>query len=541
MFIGLPRTRVSHRDTERYPFSVPSSRRLRRSPLRAILYARVSRDQKQGRSVSQQLVLGRRLAADEGWQIVAEYADNDRSASRHASRDREDWPKVVDAISAGEADVLWVWEISRGTRDLEVWAKLARVCREQQMWIALDDEVWDTTRPNHMKHLNELMVDAVYESDKTQQRIHRDIEANAEQGRPHGPVGYGYRREYDPSTGALLRQVLDPETAKIRRRIVTEFLAGKSRETIAKELNADRIPNPSGYVVGEPVVHQQTGEPLYDPNGRPRLSVGWTARVLTQQLRTPTIMGKRSYRGRVIDDGGWEALVSPAEYWAVQEQLARYKDSGRDPTARHLLSGIALCDPCGGHIGTIKRTDRSGREYGRAYRCDPARRGPSDRGHVVREVPRLDAQVEALVVAEFSAPDVLARFRSQGPSPEDIERAQDELARLRADLDVLYGEVERGVTSRDMARADEARLRRDIARAEEEARPRLVEPLAEDLAEEDPAVVLETWRSWSLEQRRAALRAFTTEIRVLKLQGRRKVAPGESVRIVWVGERGAAP
>src|SRR5699024_5899351 len=61
---------------------------------RVIIYARVSKDQQSGRSVSQQLKIGRRVADDNGWTIVGEYSDNDKSASRYASSSREDWTKV---------------------------------------------------------------------------------------------------------------------------------------------------------------------------------------------------------------------------------------------------------------------------------------------------------------------------------------------------------------------------------------------------------------------------------------------------------------
>lgn len=66
------------------------------------------------------------------------------------------------------------------------------------------------------------------------------------------------------------------------------------------------------------------------------------------------------------------------------------------------------------------------------------------------------------------------------------------------------------------------------------------EPLAVELADEDPAAVLKTWRSWDLAQKRTALRLFTVPkgIRVLRTgrTGRRQLLPSESVGITWVGE-----
>lgn len=519
---------------------MPTTNSRLRPRLRALLYARVSRDFRQGRSVDQQLTIGRRTAAEQGWEVVGEYSDNDRSASQYASRDREDWPKIEDTIAKGRADVLWVWEISRGTRDMVVWAQLARACEDHGMYIALDDDLWDTTNPDHMKYLHSQMVDAVHEAGKTRKRILRSVESSAAEGRPHASAGYGFAREYDPRSGELLRQVVEPEQAAVIREIARRYLAGETFHEIAVDLNARRVPNMRGFVVGDTVRSKRTGEPLLR-DGEERVSSGWMHTTVRDLMTRPALIGKRVHRGRIITEGGWDPILSEEEWWAIQhkQQAARehanatrgVATSPRDSSARHLLSGIAVCGKCGGEMGTIKASQQND-PYRRTYSCRGLYAG-APIGHVARMEAKADAHVEALVVAEFSMPDVVARFRPSGASPGEAAEAQARAQRLAAELEQLYADVESGAVSRRMAAADEARLQRELAEAEAAARPAPVDPMITELADEDPAIVVERWRGWSLTQKRSALRAFTESIRVLPVHGRKSVAPSESVEIAW--------
>jgi hypothetical protein len=55
---------------------------------RALIYTRVSKDKRQGRSVEEQETECRRVCEHEGWTIADVLSDNDRSASRYATKTR---------------------------------------------------------------------------------------------------------------------------------------------------------------------------------------------------------------------------------------------------------------------------------------------------------------------------------------------------------------------------------------------------------------------------------------------------------------------
>jgi site-specific DNA recombinase len=97
--------------------------------LRAVIYTRVSQDRNGiGRSVTDQERECRVVCEREGWQVISVFCDNDRSASRYATKSRPEFAQVLDLIDSGGYDVLVTWEASRATRDLKVYTQLAERC-----------------------------------------------------------------------------------------------------------------------------------------------------------------------------------------------------------------------------------------------------------------------------------------------------------------------------------------------------------------------------------------------------------------------------
>ncbi|HKZ41750.1 MAG TPA: recombinase family protein, partial [Candidatus Hodarchaeales archaeon] len=86
---------------------------------RAVLYARVSSDDrgKEGRNLAGQLEMCRDFALENGWQIVAELAEDDRGASG-ASFELPELDRLRDMAQKGEFDILVVREIDRLSRKL---------------------------------------------------------------------------------------------------------------------------------------------------------------------------------------------------------------------------------------------------------------------------------------------------------------------------------------------------------------------------------------------------------------------------------------
>jgi site-specific DNA recombinase len=106
--------------------------------VRALRYQRASQDKKeQGKSVHDQGVLNLKEIGSHGWTDADSFTDNDRSASRHATKERENFPRLLAAIRAGKGDVLVIWEISRRERDLAVYVQIRDMCTEVGLYFWL--------------------------------------------------------------------------------------------------------------------------------------------------------------------------------------------------------------------------------------------------------------------------------------------------------------------------------------------------------------------------------------------------------------------
>jgi site-specific DNA recombinase len=215
--------------------------------MRAALYCRVSSDPRgTGRSVSEQETECRAVCEREGWEIATVFTDNDRSASRYATKGRPAYEELSRFVAAGKADVLVTWEASRFQRDLDAYVKLRELCRGLNVLWSYSGRTFDLSRTDDRLTTGLDALLAERESDQTRERVMRAVRANAVAGRPHGKLLYGYRREYDGKTGALVAQVVDEATAPIIREAATRFLAGETAYGIAQDFRNRGISAPRG-------------------------------------------------------------------------------------------------------------------------------------------------------------------------------------------------------------------------------------------------------------------------------------------------------
>ena len=89
--------------------------------MRVAIYARISADKTgAGLGVERQIEDCEKLAADNGWIVVARHSDNDISA--YSGKPRPGYKALLDGIKAGEYDAVIVWHqdrLLRRPRDLE--------------------------------------------------------------------------------------------------------------------------------------------------------------------------------------------------------------------------------------------------------------------------------------------------------------------------------------------------------------------------------------------------------------------------------------
>lgn len=445
--------------------------------LRCGIYDRVSKDSTgTGRSVAEQQTANHAVAEAHGWRTVLTRADA-LSASRFAkTKVRPGWEQIEAAVAGGQLDVLIVWEVSRGSRDLAVWAALLAVCRSAGVLIHVTSHhrTYDPRVPRDWRSLAEEAVDSGYETEKSSERIRRALAANREDHRPHGRVKYGYVRRYDPATKRLVAQEVEAAEAAIVREIVQRIGTGHSITSIAHDLTDRGVSTPHG--VGQ-----------------------WRTRTVRQIALSETYLGLDAALdadGEPKPGTGWPAIVHEVEHARVKRiLLAPERNVTRHGRAVWLLSHIARCGRCGLFMQGLRRDGGAAPFYSCERRC------------VSINAEALDEHVTTLIVARLADPDVFTALVTGGDD-HTVVAAREAEEVLRARLDEHYAEAAAGNLSAGGLAAVERRILADITAAQERTvravAPAAIVGLLDPAGRED--VVRDRFESQPLAARREVIR-----------------------------------
>lgn len=387
-------------------------------------YLRVSKDQGgSGRSTTEQHDDNAKWAEGEGWRLGEPYRDVDRSASRYARREREGYERLIADLAADRfgADVLVMWESSRGSRKVGEWVALLELLEERGVLVAVTTHrrTYDPRIARDRRSMLEDSVDSEYESAKMSARIRRDAAANAAAGRPNGRVPFGYRREYDPATRQG-HQLINTETAPLIRELFDRVQQGDSFRAICQEWN-DR------GIVGS--------------HGKPFTQIRLREMAMRKAyagIRTHTVAG-------VTTDypATWEPIVPRSQFIAVQRILTDPARTTRRPgRAVHLLSRIAKCGKCGAPM-TVSYT-RAPAGMSSVYYCPNG-------GHAKVEQAELDESVTAVVLAYLASDKVQKHLHNRDDADGELEAAKLAVATVQTELDELADEVAGGRLSAALA------------------------------------------------------------------------------------------
>ncbi|MEW1879436.1 recombinase family protein [Rhodococcus sp. NPDC080181] len=378
--------------------------------MRAVIYARVSQNRDgSGRSPDEQIAALKRVADSEGWPLGPVIRDDGVGASRYSGKARPGYAQLQEILQTD--DVLMVWEQSRLSRQVGEIADLLKLCRERRVKLYDGTAVIDPDNPEHEYQTTLSAAASALESGRTSKRVARNAKARAESGKPHGDLGFGFRRVFD-SDGSK-RYVLDEPQADLIRKAVSDILtAGKSITRIVKEWNSSGVPRPS----------------------KTNSAHEWQHIVVKQTLLRESLAGIRIYRGQVTDTpGDWPAIITRDEHLRLKSILTdpdRHIAHGPAPT--RLLTGIALCGKeladgvaCGRPVRWANQnvTPNITRPRLPQYRCPL--------NHVSRRADKVDERtVEAM---KF----LIERWRMEELLAQPEETDDSAAAQARVELDAL--------------------------------------------------------------------------------------------------------
>ncbi|MCC3278147.1 recombinase family protein [Arthrobacter sp. zg-Y40] len=481
---------------------------------RIAIYARQSEDVDQG--IVQQLDDCRAEAARRGWQVVAEFRDNDTGASK-ARGPKTDWYKMLREFDAGTFDLLLVTETSRLTRSL---TDVLDVCPPRRdIRVVVIREGIDTDVDDFM--LKQLVLLAEREVKIKAARAARYAAERRKEGHPGaGKTPHGYRWVPASARGlANTRYVVDEAEASDVRKIFTEFLVGASLGQIARDLNDAGSSTRKGARWRSDNVRRILMNPFYaallppaQPSGKHSLA------QIDLGACTP---------------GAWEAIVEVEQLITARGRLVGVKPNHNGTARRWLLSGLATCSVCSepvrsarGETHPTARKDGSGTAPSQryhTYRCV--------NGHFMRNGDVIDDYVAALCIARLSEADAAALLAPE-PNGADISALHNRRDALRASRKNVFSLIDD-----DPARLADAEDRlndlEDQLRTLDEEITRVTSrsPFADLVGVED---VRAWWESTTLARRRAVVN-FLMSVSICPVgKGRRvgRVTVAETVRVL---------
>jgi site-specific DNA recombinase len=457
-------------------------------------YLRVSFDRSgRERSPDEQHADNDRACTPRGITLGAPYREQgSASASRYATKVRDDFERLIGDLEADRfgADVLVLWESSRGSRKVGEWVTLIDLCEKRgvMIFVVTHEREYNPANPRDRRSLLEDAVDSEYESSKVSARARRASAANAEAGKPHGATPYGYVRRYDEHTRRLIAQEPHPDEAPIVRELFARLKAGHSLKGLERDFAARGIRNDSG---------------------RPFTAQHLRALALNATyagIRLHQTVGERASRSKVRGlppgvkqvQGTWEPLVSKADFLAVHAILTDPKRvTSRPGRVKHLLTMIAQCDVCDGVLGVTLRVRETGE-----YQCR--------RGHVRVRKEELDKIVEGTILKYLAHPEIHDDLTAgDGQSDGELDKVRDDLASARAELSNLRAEVGAGRLSvASLVAAEPAMLAR--VEALESRENDLITPAALRGLITPGGDVAKRWADMPIEARREVARYLLT-------------------------------
>ncbi|MEU9641521.1 recombinase family protein [Streptomyces sp. NPDC048188] len=405
------------------------------TPQRAVLLLRISyrkpeegeeetdettRRREFSKGIGRQEEDGRALAERLGWTVAKVIPEDDTSAFKRRRIKLPDGSTALRTVRPGFREALE--GLADGTYDGMIADDLDRVARDPRDLEDLIDVV-ETSRPripvtsvtgslrlddDAGVTMARVMVAVANKSSRdTARRVTRKHEELAAEGKPPGGGyrGYGFTAAgHEPieDEAKILREIAarilgdwDGWTAEERAKVDPEM--GESLNSIAADLRRRKVPTVTG--------------------------VPWSDRSVRSVVSKPSVAGLREYRGEVVGDAVWDAIV-PRERWEdVRARLAG-RHRAVDLTLKRWLTGVLRCSSCG---RTLVGWQGNG---GPRYWCAKPNGGC---GKIAVKAVLAEGEVQRQVLELLGQSDVLARLRTVA----DTEVTDEARAELAADEDQL--------------------------------------------------------------------------------------------------------
>ena len=325
--------------------------------IRVCAYARVSSDSDdQLNSFSAQVEYFTQLIQNHSnWEFVDIYADEGITGTRADKRD--EFKRLMRDCRAGRIDRILVKSISRFGRNSTDCIEAVRELKMLGVTVALEKEGIDTGQMTNEMYFSMYSAFSQEESTSIAKNMRRGAAMRMKNGTYRlSQAPYGYRLD---EKGSFLIQ---PEEAKIVRKIFGDFLSEKSIQEITNELAAAKVPK----LKGNPV-WSATGVSYILTNERYIGDELFQKRFTTDAFSFKKVKN-RGEKSQFYAENTHEAIIGPNVFRMTQELLEKKNQlHGRKKEMQsYTFSKMLECSECGGTF--CRRVTKTGTVVWSCYR-----------------------------------------------------------------------------------------------------------------------------------------------------------------------------
>lgn len=364
---------------------------------RVAFYARYSSDLQRETSIEDQLRRCREIAEKQGFSASNSLTFTDEAlsgGSKHTHR-REGYQKLLDAMDAGECDVIITDELSRLTRDVVDQAHLIRRFEDNRRVRLITNCGVDTAQPNWQLQAGLAGLVNQQSTRDTQHRVRRGMLGQLERGYmlASPPFGYDRKREYDQAGNPIgTNWCINEQKAEVVREVFARREAGESMYQIARWLNntgvkTSRAPKTidGGYWRASRVKDLLSNS-IYRGEFRWHSSNAYRNQAVKHGIEVEEKSFPRPHL-RIVSDETW--------YRCAEKRISRSGYGG----GKHALAGLLTCGRCG---GTLVLTSKS--------RCRSAYCGSCSSSRQSQEASEIMSPSVAVVGVEHLLVEALKLF-----------------------------------------------------------------------------------------------------------------------------------
>lgn len=392
---------------------------------RVAAYCRVSTDYEEQESSydSQVTHYTEYINSNPEWVLARIYADD---VSGTNTKKRVEFKQMIEDCKAGLIDMILVKSISRFARNTVDCLKYTRELKALNIAIYFEKENINTLDAKGEVLITIMAALAQQESESIAANVRLGLQFRNQQGKVQVNTNWflGYTKDEEG------RLIIEPEQAKVVKRIYAEYLDGKSFLQIKRGLEADGILNGAGH------------KKWYESNIKQILTnEKYIGDALLQKTYTVNTLEKKRVRNDGIApkyyvEGCHEAIIDKDVFLRVQAEMTRRANIVRDGkkriySSKYALSSMVFCGHCGDIYRRVSFVSRGNRYI--VWKCVSrvlkGKSGIDCSGRPIKEQDLHDAIVTAVNDAWYDREDVLAELQENIKSvlEEDLENRIKEI------------------------------------------------------------------------------------------------------------------